>query len=385
MNRKQFIVLLVLVAVIGAAGWIVHQRGSQSWQNAESAIGQKLLPNLAVNDIAQIAIHSGTNTLDLAKRGNLWRVQQRGDYPADFSQISSLLLKLADLKIVQTEDVEPSQLGQFGLLPPGQGTNCATQVEFKDQSGKTLDTLLLGKQHMHQPAGNSQFGGMGDEGWPDGRYVVTGPNAKTVDVISDPLDDVQTQPAQWLNKEFVSIENPRLIAAQFPETTNSWELTRASDTNDWQLADARPDEKLDPSKISSVTSPFSSASFNDVAPLKSGGATNDTVLTVKTFDGFTYVARIAPEQNDNYPVSFSIAANLPAKRTPAKDEKPAEKAKLDKAFADRQNQLKTKLAREEQYTNWVYLLPSYTVDPLLKTRSELLAEVETNQPATAEK
>ena len=68
---------------------------------------------------------------------------------------------------------------------------------------------------------------------------------------------------------------------QFPEATNSWKLTRASATNDWQLADAKPDEKLDSSKISGVTSPFSSASFNDVAPLKPGGAATNTVLTVR--------------------------------------------------------------------------------------------------------
>jgi hypothetical protein len=71
-----------------------------------------------------------------------------------------------------------------------------------------------------------------------------------------------------LNKDFLSIEKPRAIAVQFPEATNSWKLTRASETNDWQLADAKPGEKPDASKISSVTSPFSSASFNDVAPLK---------------------------------------------------------------------------------------------------------------------
>ena len=91
-------------------------------------------------------------TLNLARRDNLWRVRERGDYPANFSQISGLLLKLADLKIVQTEEVGPSQLGRFELLPPGAQTNSGTLVEFKDQSGKTLNTLLLGKTHMAKAA-----------------------------------------------------------------------------------------------------------------------------------------------------------------------------------------------------------------------------------------
>jgi hypothetical protein len=298
-------------------------------------------------------------------------VRERGDYPANFSQISGLLLKLADLKIVQTEEIGPSLLGRLELLPPGAQTNSGTLVEFKDQSGKTLNTLLLGKTHTRRQPGNSQFGGMTDEGLSDGRYVIAGADAKTVAVISDPLTDIQPRPEQWLNKDFFSIENPRMIAMQFPEATNSWKLTRASATNDWQLADAAPGEQLDTTNISGVTSPFSSASFNDVAPLKPGVAATNTVLTVETFDGFTYVAKIAPKQDDAYPVSFSIAASIAAERTPAGDEKPEDKARLDKEFKDTQTRLNEKLARESQLTNWVYSLSAYTIDPLLKTRGEL--------------
>ncbi len=379
MNRKQFIILLAFVAVIGAAGWVVHQRGNQSWQSADASIGRKLLPNLAINDIAQITIRSGTNELNLARRDNLWRVRERSDYPANFPQISGLLLKLAGLKIVQTEEVGPSQLGRFELLPPGAETNSGTLAEFKDQSGKTLNTLLLGKPHMAKPPANSQMGGMTDEGWPDGRYVMAGAGAKTVDVISDPLDNVQPRPEEWVDKNFLNIENPSLIEEQFPEATNSWRLTRASATNDWQLADAKPDEKLDSSKISGVTSPFSSASFNDVAPLKPGGAATNTVLTVQTFDGFTYVAKIAPKRDDDYPVRFSVAANIATERTPAKDEKAEDKARLDKEFKDRQSQLNERLARESEFTNWIYYLPAFTVDSLIKARGELLAEVQKDE------
>ncbi len=385
MNRKQFIILLVLVVVVGAAGLLVRQRGQESWKRGGAAIGQKLLPNLPVNDVAQITIKTGTNELTLAKRDNLWRVRERADYPANFSDIASLLTKLADLKIVQTEEIGPSQLGRFELLPPGTATNTGTQLDLKDQSGKSLDTLLLGKKHMSKPPKNPQFPGMGDEGWPDGRYVKAGADAKTVAVISDPLDNVQPKPESWLNKDFLNIEKPRSIAVQFPVATNSWKLTRASETNDWQLADAKPGEKLDSSKISSVTSLFSSPSFNDVAAPNSASSASNTVLTVDSFDGFSYVAKIAPKQDENYPVTFSITANLPTERTPGKDEKPDEKAKLDKAFKDEQAKLADKLAKEKALANWVFLVPSYTVDEILKPRAQLLMEPSTNSVAPTQK
>jgi hypothetical protein len=385
MNRKQFIILLVLVVVVGAAGWLIRQRNQSSWQSSGATLGQKLLPGLDINAVAQITIKSGTNELSLAKRDDLWRVPERANYPANFSQISGLLTKLADLKIVQTEEVGPSQLGRFELLPPGSAPNTGTLLEFKDQAGKVLGSLLLGKKHMAKPAKNPQFPGMGDEGWPDGRYVAVGADAKTVAVISDPLDSVQTQPEEWLNKDFISIEKPRSIAVDFPVATNSWKLTRASEAGDWQLAGAKTGEKLDSSKISSVTSPFSSQSFDDVASANTFNAASNTVLTVETFDGFDYVAKIAPKQNDRYPVVVSVTGNLPASRVAAKDEKPEDKAKLDKEFKDQQAKLGDKLAKEKAFANWVYLLPAYGVDEILKPRPDLLAETTTNSPAVEPK
>lgn len=372
MNRKQFIILLVLVAVIGVAGLLVYQRNNNSWHGSSTAIGQKLLPDFPVNDVAQITIKSDTNTLTLARQNNIWCVSERNNYPANFSQISQMLIKVGDLKVAQSQDVGPSQLGRFELLPPGAGQGTATSIEFKDQNGKSLGVLLLGKKHMKKPAGNSPMGGMGDEGWPDGRYVMVGTGASTAALISDPLDDIQSKPDQWLNKDFLSVEKPRTISVEFPEATNSWKLTRTSETNDWQLADAKGGEKLDSSKISSVTSPLGSSSFNDIAPLSSASTGNNTVLTIETFDGFTYVSKIGPKENDNYPVSFSITANLPT----------ADKA--DKDAQARQKTLADKLAKEQAFTNWVYQMPSYSLDEVLKNRQQLMVDASTNT-AAAEK
>src|ERR1041384_786885 len=107
MNRKQFIMLLMAVMLIGGAGWLVYQRGAHSWRQAGNRLGEKLLPNLAINDVTQISITSGTNRLTLARHDNLWRVRERSDYPANFSEISDLLLKLSDLKVAQTEEIGP--------------------------------------------------------------------------------------------------------------------------------------------------------------------------------------------------------------------------------------------------------------------------------------
>src|SRR5678815_834745 len=99
-------------------------------------MGKKLLGDFQVNDVTHIVLKQGTNELNLARK-DIWRVRERNNYPANYSEISDFLLKLRDLKIVQTEKVGPSQLSRLSLTA-GPGSNTATVVELKDQNDKMI-------------------------------------------------------------------------------------------------------------------------------------------------------------------------------------------------------------------------------------------------------
>src|SRR5437870_1138536 len=102
MNRKQLATLLVLVIVVGGAGLVLRNRQSKAWTGANPAIGKKLLGDLPINDVTHISMKQGTNELNLVKKDELWRVRERNEYPANFSEISDFLIKLRDLKVVQS-------------------------------------------------------------------------------------------------------------------------------------------------------------------------------------------------------------------------------------------------------------------------------------------
>src|SRR5438876_874591 len=372
MNRKQLITLLVLVVLIGGACLMLLRNQNKSWEGANPALGKKLLGEFPVNDVGHIVIKQGTNELNLAKK-DVWRVRERNNYPADYSEVSGFLVKLQDLKIVQDEKIGPSQLSRLSLTP-GPGTNAAVVVDFKDQSDKTIKSLLLGKKHMRKSDRPSPMGDMGEQGWPDGRYVKV-PNTENVSLVSEPFDRIEPKPEQWLNKDFFKIEKARSVAVTFPNATNSWKLTRDTETAEWKLAEAKPSEQLDASKASGVANPFSSASFVDVETnVPSVAMEKPIVATVDTFDNFNYALKVGQKTNDNYPVAISVSAQLPKERTPGKDEKPEDKTKLDKEFKEKQKKLEEKLAQEKTFENWVYLVSSWTVDPLLKERSQLMVE-----------
>jgi len=387
MNRKQFAFLFVLLIVLGGAGWYVQQSRNRTANSGDAGTGQKLLGDVfPVNDVARISIKEGTNEANLAKQDDIWRVRERYNYPANFSTISETLLKLQDLKIVQTEQVGASQLPRLQLAPAGQGTNSGVLVDLLGKDGKSIKTFTLGKKHLRKPSAG-QPSPFGDEGFPDGRYVLLAGNSQNALLIADPLASLEPKPEQWLNKEFFKVERPKAIAVTFPAATNSWKLQRDSETGDWKLAGAKADEKLDDARVSGVSSPFASPSFNDVLATNTKpadvGLDSPTVVTVDTFDDLTYTVKVGAKSGNDYPLTLTVTANFPKERIPAKDEKPEDKVKADKAWADRQKQLDETFKRAKQFEGWTYLVPAWTVDPILKDRKDLLAEKK-EEPKTAE-
>ena len=156
-----------------------------------------------------------------------------------------------------------------------------------------------------------------------------------------------------------------------------WKLTRESESGEWKLAEAKPAEQLDASKASGVANPLSSPSFADVLPSAKPedlGLDKPTVVTVGTFDNFTYTLKVGQKTNDDFPLAMTVSAQFQKERTPGKDEKPEDKDKLDKEFKEKQKKLEEKLNQEKGYEKWVYLVSNWTVDPMLKERAQLLVE-----------
>jgi hypothetical protein len=371
MNQKQFIVLVTLVVVLGVFGWRHWRSQESSYQSSGAALGQKLLGEFPVNDVAEIQIQHGEQQLTLAKRENLWRVVQRENYPASFTEISGLLLKLKELKVLQSEPIGASQLARMELAPSG--TNHPVTLKFLDATGKTVNQLTLGKKHLRKAAGG-EMEGFGDGGFPDGRYVQVGESKDRVLLISEPLTEIETEAGRWLDKTFFRIEKPKTISVTYPETTNSWSIQRETESAEWQWTAPQGDEKLDAGKVAGVASPFASPSFNDVSiglSADESGLNQPTVIKVTTFDGFEYTVNVGAKRDDHYLITMNVAGNFPTERTPVADETAEAKATAEKEFAANRTKLEEKLKQESAFTKWTYQIPTWTVDSLLKTRNDL--------------
>ncbi|MBA4147140.1 MAG: DUF4340 domain-containing protein [Verrucomicrobia bacterium] len=372
MNRKQFIVLLVLVVVIGGIGLAVYNKNNASYQGSARA-GQKLLGDFNVNDVSHVVIKQGANEVNLVKVGEIWTVKERGNYPANFEQISHFVRNAQELKVVQTMKVGASQRHRLELAEPGQPF-AATVVELKGDGGKEIKSLWLGAKHMRKSQQPSPFGD--DGGHADGRYVMVAPNSETVAVITDPLTTVEPRPASWLNKDFLKVEKVKSISVQSLEATNSWTVSREKENGPWSFADQTAEENFDTNKVSSLANALSYPNFTDVVVDKAPeqtGLDKPTLLTIDTLDGLKYAFSVGNKTPDaHYYVRISVSGDLTKERTAATDEKSEDKEKLDKEFQDKQQKLQDKLKQEQALAKWTYTMPSGSLDQLLKNRSELM-------------
>jgi hypothetical protein len=374
MNRKQFIILLLALAVISAAGLVVLNRHKQSWTVREAKVGEKLLPNFRPNDVAAIHIKAAVD-LNIENKDGAWRVRERGNYPANYEHVKNLLLRIRDIKIVQSDEIGPSQRPRIELGEPGTGPGNGTLIEFKDAQGKLLDSLLVGKRHMRAETSSDPYR---MRGLFDGCYVLLPKEPSNVLLISDELAGVSREPGAWLNTEFCKIENVKSVALTRADGTRLWTLARESESKLWILADAKPGEVLDVTKAAQAIEMLNFLGFVDLISNAAEPTSNPKklmTLSVETFDHFFYTLKVTqPQGTANYQLAIAINAEIPNVRVTAADEKTEDKQRLDDEFQTKAKRLRDKLARESRFASndWNYLIEHRLIEPLFCTRADLL-------------
>lgn len=374
MKSKQLMLLLIAAVVLGGGGlWVLKQR-SASFDRSKADMGGSLLGSFEGSKVVAIRIQQGSNTVNIVRDGDDWVVRERGNYPANVADLGAFLQKLDGLKIARPVKVGPSRLPLLDL-----SGDAVTVVDLLGADSKPVKSLRLGKQST-KGGGDDPMGG---GGYPDGRYVQVG---EAVSLVGDPLSNARPSPEEWIAKEFIKVEQPVSVRITHPESTNSFTLTRTNEFADWTLVEPAAGEVLDKNKLYSFSSLLGSASFNDLIlnpDLAALGLDHPVIAQVKTAGGFTYDVKVGQAEGDTHPVQVVVSAELAAERKPGTDEKPEDKDRLDKEFKEKQAKLQQKLKAEQALGKWTFKVSKWTVDPLLKKRSDLMAGPKSDAPAGA--
>jgi hypothetical protein len=392
MNRKTFLILLVLLLVLGGAGLALFWQDLGVWRSTGSKIGSKPFEKLATSQVAQIRLFDGSNEATLALKDGRWVVRQRGDYSANVQEIGDLLVKLPDWKVVQTENVGASLLPRLNLIAPAENARAdakadakadgkaetktatkaegrGTQLELADKSGAVIGSILLGKIVVKKEPSPLPI----QQETPVGRYVLS-QGAQPVLVMSDALKNASAKPEAWLAKDFFKAD--RIKSLTVSGEGAAWKIARKEEYDPWKFAEGTGE--LDPGKAVAAVNALNALVFTDVATdVKPESLDKPRTFVADTYDNLVYTLKIAPKPGSgDYYLTVNVSGEPPRARTPEGNEKAADKERLDKQFEDALKKLDDRIKLEKSLGGWVYVVSAKTLEPLLKPRAELVASAQ---------
>ena len=374
MNRKSFFILLAMVAVLGGAGLALFWNDLSSWRKSDAKIGARLFEKLPVNDIEKIRLTDGKGSVHLVIKDKRWVVEERSGYGANTQDIGDLLIKLTDLKVVQTENVGESLLPRLNLVEPGKDAKdvkaaevAGTRLELFDKTGKSVASILLGKKVIKTEDSPLPI----KPQIPVGRYVLM-PGSATVLVVSDALVVAEANGGRWLAKNFFKAERIRTLTASGDGA--QWKIARPEEYGQWKFADGGGD--LDASAAVGAVNALANLAFTDVAvDVKAGQLSKPRTFVAETYDNLVYTVRIARKpDSDDYYLAVAITGEPPRKRVAEKGEKAEDKERLEKQFTETLAKLDERLTAEKALGEWTFVVAAKTLEPLLKDRAALIAK-----------
>ncbi len=397
MKSKTFIVLLVVCAVLGGITyWQFNKENGGAARDA--AMGEELLADLSVNDIAAVRVIGPENSAAL-KKETVWEVENRFGYPADFSRITDLVKKLRSVAVGRSFKANDDARSRLALHPPDKdGVDDearGTRVVLENADGKTLADVLVGN-----PREASAGAG--------GHYLMRLPG-DTVYLVDKSFSRLETEPREWLVKELVDASSADIREVQY----------RAADGGEPVYTLARPEKGKDPafqvrpegfsdreikkSEINTLFGALSGFQIENVADPADKPADDSFrhVFEYRLFDGSWYKAflgeAVPGDDDDNYYVKVRAGFTSPpaeetdsegddASTEAAEDDpeaqKKAEEEKKKTAEERRQKQAELKekaLELDEKLQSWTYIVPEWRYNKF-KTDVEGLFE----EPAAAE-
>ena len=369
--------ILILVAV-----FLVQRE-----ELAPPRTGQPVFPELkaAINDVTELSVATQSGRITVQRDKEAWRVKEKHDYPADLGKIREALIGLAELKILEPKTRKPDLYEKLGLQDVEAEGSLSTGVTLKDAEGNTLAEVILGND---RPA-------KGKSGYKE--IFIRKPGTSLTWLVEGRLT-VEKNPGAWLDKELVQIDTKRVrrLAVIHPDKTRLVvEKGKPADL-DYQVVDLPEGLEIQSQfTVNNVVSTVTSLSLDDVKPRSEVPFDDQPVVTAvfETFDGLQGTVRLLPKDEKHYvTIAAAFNADLIWKPEPEKtpepkkesasqaDEQPEQKTQ-DKEEATEPEQPKMKPEAEvnaeiealnKRVADWVYVIPKFRADTLLKKPQDLL-------------
>ncbi|MCP5538459.1 MAG: DUF4340 domain-containing protein [Akkermansiaceae bacterium] len=394
MKSRTVLILWFLAIALGIVASIVKFGNSDDQATrTKLAPGDKLIEALPIREVTKVTLTQGELTTTLVRTSDdSWAVAERDNYPINYELLRNLLGALEEIEVTQGYPSGSEHYGRFGL---------ATKAE--DESEVALQVTITGKDKS--PVAEVYFGKYSGTSRSGGRFVRIGSDDSGVYAVGETFPGVTASPKDWINKDFLKIDQIKSIALNAPDDPafKPWKLVRHPKTDgsenpsgQFELADMTDQEVMQLTSTNPLRNLFSYSAFQDVLNEKEAGETANPDVKLKrqavitTYDGFTYTLVFWPQKEKprdpdaddrlpavqpSYLLTIDVTAEIAEKRTPEADEskeKPEVIKSRDSEFEKKKKALQEKLADAKAFDGRIYQVSQSTVSPLQKNRADFV-------------
>ena len=336
-------------------------------------------PRFRTEDVARIEIRWKEIASTLIRKEGKWFLTQRGLLPASENRIHNLLSALSSVspvKEVRNSSAELLEELHLTEKPTDPKKVPGVRVILKNNAGKELFNILLGKGHFLRPDSNGTSSTNAE-----GRYVLTNGKISLIPLV---FEECHPVPAAWVEPlRLRELQRSLYMAAwKIPAGQTKAQLLfqvfRRSTAHPFTLMQPKgkkADNALLSGLAAELSKPFTGDYFTgNIAAL---AGKESIFLLIRTSDGFQYRLQLT-EYNDQTDV-----VSLAVKYDPAKV--PGIPGETRKAFEERKKALAKRFEEEKFYAEGKLFLTGKRLKELLLIPPFKAAALTSNTPVKAKK
>lgn len=375
---------LSTLAVIAAVLIIVAVFMAEQQEPGAPPANQPVFPELktVINDVTELNVATQSGTITLHRQEDTWRVKEKHDYPADLGTVRETLIGLAELTTLELKTRKPELYEKLGLQDVDAEGSLSTGITLKDATGNTVIAAIIGNDRSAQ----------GKSGYKE-LFIRKAGDPQTW--LAEGRFTVEKNPGQWLDKELTQIETKRvrrLIVTHPDKTRLIVEKAKPADLN-YQVANLPEGLEIESQfTVNNIVSTVTSLSLDDVRPMSEIPFNDQPVVRAvfETFDGLEGTVKLLRKDEKDYvKISAAFNAELIWKPEPETETEPEEdlepqageqpEAEAQDPAEPKQPKVKPEAAVKaeiealnKRVADWVYVIPTFRANTLLKKPQDLL-------------
>lgn len=381
MNQKAFIILVAIAAILVVLA-IVGQRPSGTGSVAGDSAGELLLPALTedLDSIEEIRLDGAgrERLVSIERSGSDWIVAELDGYRADRSAVGSLLIALAEARIVEEKTASPEFHSRLGVEAIDDAEAAGVELGLVAADGDSY-SIVLGASY-----GSGQ------------RYARIADQNLSVLIDRDP--EIESDPSDWVVREIIDIASNRVQRIEISHADGERVTIYKENRGDANFSvDAIPEgRELQYAGVANVTGNLlQGLTLDDVRRRRDDSAEPVSVTEFSTFDGLVVSVTATSVDDDDVWLAFSADFDPPDEPDAARDvqgraqddaeaeansdsESQAEGDADARDNAEAQAERNAELEAEAEAINarladWQFRIPSYQLSQLTRRMDDLLA------------